>query len=41
MSLPLKIGRIISADFGSEFIRASFISPDTINASLKPVSTPL
>ena len=33
-------GRIISADFGSWAINASFVAPSIINASLQPVFIP-
>jgi hypothetical protein len=34
MSLPRKIGRIISADFASSLISLSFVIPSMINALL-------
>ena len=40
MSLPLKIGRINSADLGSEVIRAFLVDSSIINASLYPVLIP-
>lgn len=40
ISLPRKIGRIISADFGSAAISASRVDESMINASFRPVLIP-